>query len=256
MSWFGNSSSLTWEQTLDFVVKNRTIDLTFFSGSGEETVEELGILLPYFKCYEINNFGNKLSMGSKQDYNVYLVDQNRELNSRIMKVFMTGDSISQELRSSTKLASNNYFTVSTTQIKKRQDTGTCSNKEFSKCSLKAYHSKFQELLNCVPPWVSSGLDESDVCLAPVTFDDTEIFKATEKYINEFVIELRIRDEVGLENENCLESCTHLSYDIKNVGNEKAAFSLNWINISFRQKVIFARFLFDCAFFHLHDIFNF
>ena len=79
-SWFGNSSSLTWEQMLDFVIKNRTLDLTFFNGNGEETVEELGILLPYFKCFEIKKFGTKLSLGSIQDHNVYLVDQNRELN--------------------------------------------------------------------------------------------------------------------------------------------------------------------------------
>ena len=101
-------------------------------------------------------------MGSKQDYNLYLVDNNRELNSRIMRVYMTGDSISQEPRGSTKLATNNYFYISTTQIKKRQDTGTCSNNEFSECSLKAFHSKFQKLLNCVPPWISFGLDNSDM----------------------------------------------------------------------------------------------
>ena len=230
---------------------NRNLDLTFFSGSGVETVEELGILLPYFKCYEINNFGNKLSMGSKQDYNVYLVDQNRELNSRIMKVFMTGDSISQEHRNSTILASNNYFTVSTTQIKKRQDTGTCSNEEFSQCSLKAFHSTFKELLNCVPPWISTGLDDSDVCLTPIRFDDTEKFKATLKYLKNIAIEIRTRDEVGLENANCLVSCTKTMYDIKNVGNEKAAFDLNWINLSFREKVLFAIFLY----FNLHNIFE-
>ena len=238
LSWSGNSSSLTWQQMLNFVVKNRTLDLTFFAGSGKETVEELGILLPYFKCFEIKDFGKMLSIGSKQDYNMYLIDKNRELNSRIMKVFMTGDSIRQEIRSSTLLATNNYFTVSTTQIRKRQDTGTCTNNEFSECSLKAFHSKFKELLNCVPPWISTGLDDSDVCLAPVSFEDSEKYNATLNYIREVAQELRIRDEVGIENENCLQSCTNLMYDIKSVGNEKAAFGLNWINISFREKVLF------------------
>ena len=66
------------------MTKNVTVDLTFFSGSGKESVEELGVLLPHFKCFEIKNFGNKLFVGSKKDYNLYLVDKNRELNSRIL----------------------------------------------------------------------------------------------------------------------------------------------------------------------------
>jgi hypothetical protein len=221
---------------LNFVVKNRTLDLTFFAGSGKETVEELGILLPYFKCFEIKNFGKTLSISSKQDYNMYLIDKNRELNSRIMKVFMTGDSIRQEIRSSTLLATYNFFTVSTKQIRKRQDTGTCTNKEFSECSLKAFHSKFKELLNCVPPWISTGLDDSDVCLAPVSFDDSEKYNATLKFLREFAIELKFRDDVDLENENCLESCINLIYDIKSVGSEKGVFAENWITLSFNKKV--------------------
>ena len=234
-SWSGNSS-FTWKQLLNIVTKNVTLDLTFYSGNGEETVEELGVLLPHFKCFEIKNFGNRLSLGSKQDYNIYLVDQNRVLNSRIMRVFMNGDSISQEPRSSTKIATNNYFYISTTQIKKRQDTGTCSNTEFSKCSLNALQSKFQELLNCVPPWVSFGLHDSDVCLTPVRFDDIEKYNATSKYIKDLAIEIFYRYEIGLENVNCLESCTLIIYDIKNVGNDKTTFDKNWINLSFKEKV--------------------
>ena len=237
-SWSGNSSSLTWQQLLNLVTKNKTLELTFYSGNGKEQVEELGILLPYFRCFEIKDFGNKLSMGSKQGYNLYLFDQNRELNLRIMSVFMTGDLISQRARSRTILATNNYFTVSTTQIKKRQDTGTCSNDEFSECSMKAFQSKFIELLNCVPPWASTGLDTSDICLTPVRFDDSEIYKAILKYINELTIEFFYRDEISLENENCLESCKSMIYDIENVGSEKDVFDLNWITLCFREKVLF------------------
>ena len=237
-SWSGNSSSLTWQQLLNFIIKNKTLELTFFSGSGKETVEELGILFPYFRCYEIKNFGDKLSMGSKQDYNMYLVDQNRELNLRMMSVFMTGDLISQDPRSRTILATNNYFTVSTTQRKKRQDTGTCSNDEFSECSLKAFQSKFLELLNCVPPWISTDLDDLDICLTPVTFDDSDKYKATLKYIKELTIEMFYRDEVIFEDENCLESCKIMMYDIENVGSVKDDFDLNLITLSFREKVLF------------------
>ena len=241
-SWTGNSSTLTWEQMLDFIIKNRTFDFAFFAGSGKETVEELGILLPYFKCYEIKNFDKQVSIGSMQDYNMYFVDQNRKLNLRIMSVFMTGDLISQGQRNSTSLASNNYFTVSTTKIKKRQDTGTCSNDEFSECSMKAFQSKFQKLLNCIPPWVSIGIDDSDICLAPVRFDDTEKYKATKSYLKKLGTEFFYRDEISLEDESCLESCTSIVYDIENVGNEQAAFDVNWINFSFRDKVLFELFL--------------
>jgi hypothetical protein len=177
-----------------------------------------------------------------QDYNMYFVDQNRKLNLRIMSVFMTGDLISQGQRNSTSLASNNYFTVSTTKIKKRQDTGTCSNDEFSECSMKAFQSKFQKLLNCIPPWVSIGIDDSDICLAPVRFDDTEKYKATKSYLKKLGTEFFYRDEISLEDESCLESCTSIVYDIENVGNEQAAFDVNWINFSFRDKVLFELFL--------------
>ena len=84
-SWSGNSS-FTWKQLLNIVTKNVKLDLTFYSGNGEETVEELGVLLPHFKCFEIKNFGNRLSLGSKQDYNIYLVDQNRVLQLADLKV--------------------------------------------------------------------------------------------------------------------------------------------------------------------------
>ena len=240
-SWSGNSSSLSWQQVFNFVIKNKTLDFTFYSGNGKETVEELGILLPYFKCFEFKNFGNKLSIGSKQDYNMYLVDPNRELNLRIMSVFMTGDIISQEHRNSTSLASNNYFTVSTTKVRKRQDTGTCSNNEFSECTIKAFQSKFKELLNCVPPWISFGLDDSEICLEPVRFDDSEIFKAILKYLIELTAEFFYRDEISLEHENCLDSCKTMMYDVHNVGSEKANYDLNWITLSFKEKVLFENF---------------
>ena len=77
---------------------------------------------------------------------------------------------------------------------------------------------------------------TQICLAPVRFDNSEKFKATLKYIKELTLELFFRYEVGIENENCLESCTLIIYDIKNVGNEKVDIDKNWINLSFREKV--------------------
>ena len=242
-TWFGNTSSMTWQEVVDHldIYHNKTHDFEFYLGNGNETVIKLDqVLVPYLKCFEIKNFGTHLSMSSKMGLNIYLVDQNRNLDYRMTKQSMLGDAIFQNPRSSTKLASSNFYAVRVKQLERRQDTGSCTNDVYSDCSVKGVQSKLIELLDCIPPWVSEGysIDDPIICLQPVVIDDKKKYKATVKYIEYLAFEMRFRDDVRLENEVCLQPCTQLTYEVKNVGTDKSpSFENNWISLQFSQKVM-------------------
>ena len=275
---------MSWQDVLKHITinSNKEHDLGFFLGTGNETVVLLDeILIPYLQCYEIKNFGAIVSVASKKGVTIYLVEPSKQLNYRMMKLSMIGDtiyqvaqkftstttktflshlpftlvnkliiyfknnylkikefSIFQAPRNNTALASNTFFSVSTRQRKKRQDLGTCTNENFSDCSLKAIKTKLLEILNCTPPWLRKGQDfkDSSICYKPVEIADEEAYKRTVQYLEKLVFEIKFQSDVRIENEDCIQSCTQLIFDIKNIATENADYASNWININFAQKV--------------------
>ena len=243
-TWMGNSTSMSWLDVVNHVDLNynKPHDFGFFLGNGKEEVKVLdNILIPYLKCYEISNFGSQISISSKLAQNVYLVDRNRMLNYRMMKQSMIGDSISQDPRASTTLASNTFYSITTNQLRKRQDIGTCTNERFSDCSLSVIKAKMIELLNCIPPWLAMGeddLNDPTTCKAPIVINDEKKYKSTVKFLELLAFEMKFRSDVRIETDGCMQSCTQLTYEVKNVGTERSDFDDNWINLKFEQIVRF------------------
>lgn len=89
---------MTWQDVIKHVTidSNKQHDLGFFLGTGNETAEVLDeILIPYLQCYEIKNFGAIVSVSSKKGVTIYLLEPSKQLNYRMMKLSMIGDTIYQ-----------------------------------------------------------------------------------------------------------------------------------------------------------------
>ena len=116
--------------------------------------------------------------------------------------------------------------------------GTCTNENFSDCSLKAIQTKLLEMLNCIPPWLPIGQDltETIICSKPVEIADEEEYKRAVQYLEKLVFEIKFQSDVKIENDACMQSCSQLIFDIKRIGTDNTDFASNWININFAQKV--------------------